>query len=347
MRPRPQCSATARSSSAQIARLLLLLTIAARTPGVAATEFLLRNDLDRTARFDFVQSTSWWRGEDLVASAWVQPDLSERVRLPELPSVSFRYTTLDNTRSEVVVLPPSDLRPSGDGSPARVTFKGIVQKYRSEERTRTYTVTTMVPETKTRMVNVTKYRSEERVRRVRERDPGTGRLVWRDQKYTVLVPYTEQQEQTYTTSVPVSAEKTMTYTVQVPVTEALLDIDGRPVSVAVITTEGGDGQRRILGVTLADVQGVVVRSVAPGSPATRMKEFGPKADLSKRHALEPNVDRIVRINGQVVSTVQQAVAEVQKSPATCFLTVASRGRETTFEVDLDLVENGPTENGPK
>jgi hypothetical protein len=38
-----------------------------------------------------------------------------------------------------------------------------------------------------------------------------------------------------------------------------------------------------------------------------------------------------------VSTVKEAVAEVQKSPATCFLTVAGGGRETTFEVQLNVV----------
>ena len=339
MRTLPQYSPTARSRSASVARLFATLTIAALASSVAATEFLLKNDVGNTARFDFLQDTSWWRGEDLVASAWVQKDLFENVRLPELPKVSFRYTTLDNTKSLVVVLPPSDLHPSPDGAPARVTFKDIVKKYHTEEKTRTYTVTKMVPETKTRTVNVTKYRSEERVRRVQVTDPATGRLVWRDQRYTVQVPYTEQREQTYTVTVPVAEEKTSTYTVQVPVTEALLNIDGRDVSATVIMSGEGANRRRILGVGLSDVDGVLVTSVDDGSPATRMKAFGPDADPDARYALEPKVDRIVRINGQTVSTVTEAVAEVQKSPAICFLTVAGGGRETTFEVKLDFAED--------
>lgn len=185
------------------------------------------------------------------------------------------------------------------------------------------------------------------MRRVQERDPATGRLVWRDKKYTVQVPYTEQQEQTYTVSVPVSAEKTSTYTVQVPVTEAELDIDGQSVSATVISASERADRRRLLGVTLADVNGVLVRGVESGSAAMRMKAFGPDADPAKRYALEPNIDRLVRINGQAVSTVQQAVAEVQKSPPTCFLTVASLGRETTFEVELDFADNGAAENVPR
>jgi hypothetical protein len=134
----------------------VVIAMAACSPGVAATEFLLKNNLDKTARFDFLQDTSWWRGEDLLASAWVQKELSKRVKLPELPKVLFRYTTLDNTKSAVVVLPLSDFRPSADGSPAQVTFKGIVQKYRPEQKTRSYTVTKMVPEMRTRTVNVTR-----------------------------------------------------------------------------------------------------------------------------------------------------------------------------------------------
>lgn len=272
-------------------------------------------------------------------SAWVQPNLRERVKLPpELPRVSFRYNTLDNTRSAVVILPSSDLRPSADGSPAIVTFKKIVESYHSEEKTRSYSVTKMVPETRTRTVSVTKYRSEERVRRVQVRDRATGRLVWRDQKYTLQVPSTEQREQTYTVTVPVTEEKTSTVTVQVP--EALLDIDGRNVSVTVITSSEGASRRRILGVGLSDVDGVLVTSVDGGSPASRTKAFGPDADPAARYALEPNVDRIVRINGEAVSTVKEAVAEVQKSPATCFLTVAGGGRETTFEVELDFAADG-------
>lgn len=340
MTPPPECSSRARSRCASAAGLLVTLSIVAWAVDVHATEFLLENDLDRTARFDFLQDTSWWKGGNLLASGWVQPKLSERVRLPDLPRVSFRYTTLDNTRSVVVALSPSDLRASGDGSPTKVKFKGIVQKYRSEEKTRTATVTKMVPQMKTRTVTVTKYRSEERVRRVQERDPATGRLVFRDRTYSVQVPYTEEQQQTYTVTVPVTEEKTSTYTVQVPVKEVLLDIDGAPVSAEVVTAGEGVGRRRILGVTLADVQGVLVRGVDPGSPATRMRAFGPDADPAERFALEPDVDRIVRINGQAVATMKEAVAEVQKSPAICFLTVSSRGRETTFEVDLDFAEDG-------
>ena len=337
MSPTPPRFPSERSRSASVALVVVVALILTRAPGVAATEFLLENDLDKTARFDFRQSTSWWQGDDFHVSAWVQPNLRERVKLPpELPRVSFRYTTLDNTRSAVVVLPPSDLRPSADGSPAIVTFKKIVESYRSEEKTRSYTVTKMVPETRTRTVSVTKYRSEERVRRVQVRDPATGRLVWRDQKYTVQVPSTEQREQTYTVTVPVTEEKTSTVTVQVPVTEALLDIDGRDVSATVIISGEGASRRRILGVGLSDVDGVLVTSVDGGSPATRMKAFGPDADPAARYALEPNVDRIVRINGAAVSTVKETVAEVQKSPATCFLTVAGGGRQTTFEVELDF-----------
>lgn len=341
MRTPPRYSSTARNRSASVARLLVTLTIAVQTPGVAATEFFLENDLGDTARFDFRQDTSWWRGDELVASAWVQKDLSERVVLPpELPRVSFRYTTLKNTKSSVVVLPPSDLRPSPDGAPKRVTFKRIVETYRTEEKTRTYTVTKMVPQSMKRAVNVTEYRSEERVRRVQVPDSATGRLVWRDQKYTVQVPYTVTRVQTYTVNVPVAEEKTSTYTVQVPVTEALLDIDGRNVSATVITSGEGAGRRRILGVGLSDVDGVLVTSVDGGSPATRMRMFSPDSDPAKRYALEASVDRIVRINGQAVSTVKEAVAEVQRSPATCFLTVASGGRETTFEVELDFATDG-------
>ena len=66
-----------------------------------------------------------------------------------------------------------------------------VTKYRSEERTRNYTVTTMVPETRTRSVSVTKYRSEERTR-----------------NYTVTTNVPEERTRTYTVTKYVPEQKT-------------------------------------------------------------------------------------------------------------------------------------------
>lgn len=71
-----------------------------------------------------------------------------------------------------------------------------------EERTRTYTVTKQIPETKTRSVNITKFKTE-----IRTSDDGLER--------SVHVPYTETVEQTYTVMVPHAEEKTSTYTVAV------------------------------------------------------------------------------------------------------------------------------------
>lgn len=303
---------------------------------VALEPFMLRNDVGETARFDFLGTGLDWRGRGpLVPPKWVQPGRQAEVSLPDRDTVAFRYTTLNNRASSTILWQPQQALASINPKPVTVTFKGISERMVTEERTRTMSVTKQVPETRTKKVTVTKYRDEQRVRKVAVRDPATGRVTYRDERYTVRVPYTEEVEQTFTVNVPIMEQKTQTYTVQVPMSEAVFDIGGTAVTAPVLFAAGGDGPRRILGVTLGDVNGALVTGVDAGSPATRMRLFGPDADENKRYALEPNVDRIVRINGSAVRTGAEVAAAVQKSPATCIVTVSNRTGEETFEVELE------------
>jgi len=340
----------ARSTAAGIALAQFVSALAfcgaaaVHVPVAIATEpFVLENDVGETARFDFFDSdAAWFAKAPIVPSRWVQADLSANVQLPDRDTVAFRYTTLSNRQSDTILWRPHAALASSKETPPRVSFKGISQRMVSESRTRTYTVTKNVPETRTRTVRAEKYRFEQKTRRIREHDPVSGQLVWRDQTYTVRVPYTEEVQQTYTVQVPVAEERTSEYTVMVPQTEAVFKVGENTLTAPLLATEAvTDRGRRSLGVTLADVDGVLVRGVEPRSPATRMTRFGPDVDLSKRYALEPNKDRIVRINGNDVTNVAEAVAAVQSSPAICILTVRNTTGEQSFEAVLDVRPAAP------
>ena len=104
-----------------------------------------------------------------------------------------------------------------------------VTKYRSEERTRTYTVTKCVPETKTRSVSVTKYRPEERTRNYtvttmvpeeRTRTYTVTKMVPEQKSRSVNVTKyrteSKTREYTVTRCVPETMTKEVSYTVMVP-----------------------------------------------------------------------------------------------------------------------------------
>lgn len=322
---------------------VLCLTVAAglwvhRSSG--AENFVLENDIGTTARFDFYEDTdSWEQKHPLVPPTWVQPRRHAHVNLPVDGEVVFRYTKVDNTASDTFRWNPGIALASSRETPPRVTFKGIVQRSVPQERTKTITVTRSVPEERTRTVTVPTLVSEQRTRVVRRRDPRTGRLVWEEEIYTVQVPTTKAVEETYTVMVPVMEKKTVTYTVAVPEAAARFDAGGKEF-IASLTPTDDSRQRyqRVLGVQLADNRGALVTSVTPGSAAVRMTMFGPHAEPEARYALEPGVDRITRVNGVRVKTSREVVKAVQKSPASCILTVRNRSGEQTFEADLELVE---------
>jgi hypothetical protein len=324
--------------------VLLLLTFAGfgtwNRPTGAAESFVLENDIGITARFDFYAKDDATQQEPpLVPPKWVQPRRHALVNLPVDGEVVFRYTKVDNTASDSFLWDPGPALATSPLTPPRVTFKGIVHRSIREQRTKEVTVKKSVPEERTRTVRVKKLKSEQRTRLVKKRDPKTGNMTWQEESYTVQIPYTEEVEQTYTVCVPVTETKTIEYTVVTPVAVARFSAGG--VDFNASQTMGGDAlghRQRVLGITLEDHRGALVTSITPGSAATRMALFGPHANPQNRYALEPGVDRIVRVNGVRVRTTREVVEAVQKSPVVCILTVRNRSGEQAYEAALDLVE---------
>jgi len=109
-----------------------------------------------------------------------------------------------------------------------IRLEQLVQ-YEQEERL--VQVQRLVPEQRTRTVNVQFTRPEERTRQVWRRDRyGRRYLVW--ERYTVLVPYTEQREITYTVQVPVWESKTVTYDVLVRRPRLTINVNGTSTPVS-------------------------------------------------------------------------------------------------------------------
>lgn len=308
-------------------------------PTGAAESFVLENDIGSTARFEFYEDDDVWQQKPpLVPPKWVQPRRHAVVDLPIAGPVVFRYTKVDNTASDSFLWDPGPALENSPLTPPRVTFKGIVHRSVRERRTKELTVTKCAPEERTRTVQVKKFKSEERTRLVPRRDPKTGRITMQEETYTVQVPYMEEVEQAYTVMVPVMETKTVEYMVEVPVAIARFSAGGVDFVASQKVDDDTVGRHeRILGISLDDNRGPLVTSVTPDSAATRMTMFGPNANPENRYALEPGVDRIIRVNGVRVRTVREVVEAVQKSPAICILTVRNRSGEQTFEATLDLV----------
>jgi len=297
--------------------------------------------------------------------------------LPEAPIYQLRRTVSDGGERVFTVDLLSYSRrardESGDHGPVPIDYRELVRmvteqrtrsvpvtKYRSEVRMRNFTATKMVPETRTRSVNVTKYRSETRTRTVRKYDAMLRRYVDKQEQYVVQVPYTETVEQSYTVSVPETYEKTDTYTVQTPYTETieqaytvnvakdqstlkvgrLPEIDLATDGSSVMTSVDPDSRRRSLGVWLTDSRGALVSKVIAGTPATRLRRAGDAGQLpeSRTYSLVANGDWILMVNDESVTSREEAVAAIQRSPRECHLLIrhGAKGPSEWFDVDLDF-----------
>jgi hypothetical protein len=212
-----------------------------------------------------------------------------------------------------------------------------VQKtiYQTETRSSSKTISRMIEETRTRVVEYTNNK--------------TGKIEERTETYTVKVPVTSLVEETYTVQVPLTVSQETAYSVVVEKSVFAYMKDGVLVPLTPNQANGTaleqpdnlrdsssvDGRKRTLGVTLQKGEiGSTVKSVQLGSPATNLKLAG--KDDGKRYTLVANRHSIVKVNGIAVDSVDEILHQLQLSPPLAVLEVYDKQYNTIMVYEAQL-----------